>query len=435
MTDIKEPEPTAGVIEEAEKVTAAAARNAELAVAPELIATSLPDYLRGAMARVRGGDAGVLPVIGGLVLISILFQTLNHHFLTAGNLVNLLVQGAVYMLLAMGEIYALLLGEIDLSIGFVAGIGGAVTAELVKQGNGWPWWAAVIAGLLACAAIGFIQGTIITRIGLPSFVVTLAGLLGWQGALLLMLGKGGSLPINNNIINDLASGNLTAAASWLVMLAIVALFSLRIWLRESRRRASGLVAPPVGLTILKIVGAFAAGIVVVLICNTNRGRIVPIRGLPWVVLIVLAVLAMWTILLGRTKFGRYMYAVGGNAEAARRAGVNLARIRTLAFALASFSAGIAGIIFASRLRSVSTSLDGGTLVLYAVAAAVIGGTSLFGGRGKPVHAVLGGLVIAAIDNGMGLQGYSSAAQKIVTAMVLLAAVTIDSVARRGRVGR
>ncbi len=435
MTDIKEPEPTAGVIEEAEKVTAAAARNAELAVAPELIATSLPDYLRGALARVRAGDAGLLPVIAGLVLISILFQTLNHHFLTAGNVVNLLVQGAVYMLLAMGEIYALLLGEIDLSIGFVAGIGGVVTAELVKQGNGWPWWAAVIAGLAACAVIGAIQGSIITRIGLPSFVVTLAGLLGWQGALLLTLGKGGSLPINNNVINDLASGNLTAAASWLVMLAIVALFSLRIWLRESRRRASGLVAPPIGLTILKIVGAFAAGIVVVLICNTNRGRIVPIRGLPWVVLIVLAVLAMWTILLGRTKFGRYMYAVGGNAEAARRAGVNLARIRTMAFALASFSAGIAGIIFASRLRSVSTSLDGGTLVLYAVAAAVIGGTSLFGGRGKPVHAVLGGLVIAAIDNGMGLQGYSSAAQKIVTAMVLLAAVTIDSVARRGRVGR
>ncbi|MDQ1427607.1 MAG: hypothetical protein QOK39_1083, partial [Acidimicrobiaceae bacterium] len=312
MTDIKEPEPTASVIEEAEKVTAAAARNAELAVAPELIATSLPDYLRGAVARVRGGDAGVLPVIAGLVLISILFQTLNRHFLTAGNLVNLLVQGAVYMLLAMGEIYALLLGEIDLSIGFVAGIGGVVTAELVKQGNGWPWWAAVIAGLVACAAIGAIQGTIITRIGLPSFVVTLAGLLGWQGALLLTLGKGGSLPINNNVINDLASGNLTAVASWLVMLAIVAVFSLRIWLRESRRRASGLVAPPVGLTILKIVGAFAAGIVVVLICNTNRGRIVPIRGLPWVVLIVLAVLAMWTILLGRTKFGRYMYAVGGN---------------------------------------------------------------------------------------------------------------------------
>ena len=186
--------------------------------------------------------------------------------------------------------------------------------------------------------------------------------------------------------------------------------------------------------MLKIAGALVAGVVVVLISNTNRGRgFVVIRGLPWVVLIVLGVLAMWTVLLGRTKFGRYMYAIGGNAEASRRAGVNLALIRTTAFMLASFTAGIAGIIYASRLRSVSTSLDGGRLVLYAVA--VIGGTSLFGGRGKAMHAVLGGLVIAAIDNGMGLQGYSAASQYVVTALVLLAAVTIDSVARRGRVGR
>jgi D-xylose transport system permease protein len=154
-----------------------------------------------------------------------------------------------------------------------------------------------------------------------------------------------------------------------------------------------------------------------------------------VLLIVLGVLAMWTVLLGRTKFGRYIYAIGGNAEAARRAGVRLARIRTIAFMLASFTAGIAGIVYASRLRSMSTALDGGTLVLYAVAAAVIGGASLFGGRGKPIHAVLGGLVIAAIDNGMGLQGYSAAAKYVVTALVLLTAVTIDALARRGRVAR
>ena len=172
-----------------------------------------------------------------------------------------------------------------------------------------------------------------------------------------------------------------------------------------------------------------------LVCNADRGRLVPIRGLPWVVLIVVGVLTMWTLLLGRTKFGRYVYAIGGNPEAARRAGVNLAMIRTLAFSLASFTAGIAGIVYASRLRSVSTALDGGTLVLYAVAAAVIGGTSLFGGRGKAIHAVLGGLVIAAIDNGMGLQGYSAAAKYVVTALVLLAAVTIDAVARRGRTAR
>ena len=435
MTDIKEPEPTDSVVTEAEQITEAAAKQAELAVAPELVATSLPEYLRAAFARVRGGDAGVLPVIGGLIVIAILFQSLNHHFLTAVNLVNLLIQSAVYILLALGEIYALLLGEIDLSIGFVAGIGGVVVAELVKQSNGWPWWAAIAMGLLACLLIGALQGTIISRLGLPSFVVTLAGYLGWQGALLLALGKGGSLPINDKVVNDLASGNLTATASWIVMLAVVAVFSLRLWRREQRRRASGLVAPPVGLTVAKIAGVFAAGIIVVLICNTNRGRFKAVRGMPWAILIVLAIVAMWTVLLGRTKFGRYMYAVGGNAEAARRAGVNLAFIRTTAFALASFTAGAAGIIYASRLRSMSTALDGGNLVLYAVAAAVIGGTSLFGGRGKPVHAVLGGLVVGAIDNGMGLQGYSSAAQKIVTAIVLLAAVAIDSLARRGRVGR
>jgi D-xylose transport system permease protein len=428
MTDIDEPR--AGAVATAEDEPAAAAAPAD--IPPELVADSLGEYLRGAWARVRGGESGVLPVIGGLLLISILFQSLNSHFLTASNLVNLLVQGSVFMLLAMGEVFALLLGEIDLSIGFVSGIGGTATAELLKQSNGWPWWAAILAGLFVCAAIGAIQGTLITRLGVPSFVVTLAGLLGWQGVMLHVLGNGGTLPINNNVVNDLASGNLTVAASWAVMLAVVALFAARTWRRESRRRASGLVAPPVSLTMVKCAGALVAGVIVVLICNANRGRVNAIRGMPWVVLIVLGVLALWTVLLGRTKFGRYIYAIGGNAEAARRAGVNLALIRTLAFTLASFTAGIAGIVNASRVRSVSTSLDGGNLVLYAVAAAVIGGTSLFGGRGKAVHAVLGGLVIAAIANGMGLQGYGGDVQQIVTAFVLLAAVTIDSVARRGR---
>lgn len=424
MTEVREPETTPG-----------AARQAQLAAAPEVMADTLADYLRATYIRIRGGESGVLPVIGGLIVISALFQSLNSHFLTSGNLVNLLIQGAAYMLLAMGEVFPLLLGEIDLSIGFVSGIGGIITAELVKQQYDWPWWAAVLAALLVCAAIGALQGTIITRLGLPSFVVTLAGLLGWQGVMLLILGSGGSLPINNDVINDFASGNLTPTASWIVMALIVGLFGARTWIRESRRRASGLVAPPASLTLIKIAGTALAGIVVVLICNADRGRLVPIRGLPWVILIVLGVLACWTLLLGRTKFGRYVYAIGGNPEAARRAGINLALIRTLAFSLASLTAGIGGIVYASRLRSVSTALDGGTLVLYAVAAAVIGGTSLFGGRGKAVHAVLGGLVIAAIDNGMGLQGYSAAAKYVVTALVLLAAVTIDAVARRGRTTR
>ncbi|MDQ1479691.1 MAG: hypothetical protein QOI44_552, partial [Actinomycetota bacterium] len=323
----------------------AAVAETEVADLPE--AQTLRDYMRLVYVRIRSGDSGVLPVVGGLILISVLFQTLNSNFLTAGNLVNLLIQGAVYMLLAMGEVFALLLGEIDLSIGFVSGIGGILTAELVKQSWGWPWWAAVIVALLACAAIGAVQGTIITRIGLPSFVVTLAGLLGWQGVMLLILGQGGSLPINDKVVNDFASGNLTPAASWIVMIVIVALLGASMWLQESRRRASGLVAPPVSLTLLKIAAAAVAGVALVLVCNTNRGRLItrPIKGVPWVVLIVLGVLAAWTFLLGRTKFGRYVYAVGGNAEAARRAGINLATIRTVCFMLASFTAGIAGIIY------------------------------------------------------------------------------------------
>ena len=407
----------------------------ELAVAPAVVATSLSEYVKATFARIRAGEAGVLPVVAGLVLICLLFQSLNSNFLTAGNLVNLLIQGAAYMLLALGATYALLLGEIDLSIGFVAGMGGIITAELVKESNGWPWWAAIIAALIACALIGLLQGTIITRLGLPSFVVTLAGLLGWQGVMLLILGEGGTVPINNRVINNISSGTMSPTASWIVMLAIVAGFAAVVWARDAGRRRSGLVAPPVSVTVIKMLSALAAGVGVVLVCNTDRGILIPIRGVPWVVLIVLGVLAAWTVLLGRTRYGRYLYAIGGNAEAARRAGVRLDRTRTIAFALGTFTAGIAGIVYASRLRSVSTAIDGGTLVLYAVAAAVIGGTSLFGGRGKAINAVLGGLVIAAIDNGMGLQGYSAAAKYVVTALVLLAAVTIDALTRRGRVAR
>ena len=211
------------------------------------------------------------------------------------------------------------------------------------------------------------------------------------------------------------------------------MFGLTLWRRDSKRRRAGLVAPPPAVTLLKIGGALAGGVALVLLCNTRPRHPRADQGVPWVVLLVVGVVVVWTILLGRTTFGRYLYAIGGNAEAARRAGVNLARIRTIAFMLCSLTAGIAGIVYASRLRSISTSIDGGTLVLYAVAAAVIGGTSLFGGRGKAIHGVLGGIVIAGIDNGMGLLGFTAASKYMVTALVLLAAVTIDALSRRGRV--
>jgi len=389
-------------------------------------------YLRASLVRIKGGETGILPVVGGLLLVSILFQSLNNHFLTAGNLVNLLVQAAVFSLLAMGEVFALLLGEIDLSAGFVAGLSAVVMAELVQPSVGWPWWAAIGAALVVCAVVGALQGSLITRIGLPSFVVTLSGLLFWQGVMLYILGDGGSILIQDNVINDIGSGTLTRLAGWVVMLLVVGVFAMQTWRRDLRRRGAGLMAPPQSLTIAKILGVLLAGVLLVLLCNADRGFFVPVFGVPWVILLVFAVVALWTFVLGRLKFGRYIYAIGGNAEAARRAGINLKMIRTTAFMLCSFTAGIAGVVYASRLRSISTALDGGTLVLYSVAAAVIGGTSLFGGRGKAMHGVIGGIVIAAIDNGMGLLGFSAAAKFIVTALVLLIAVTLDAVARRNR---
>jgi D-xylose transport system permease protein len=439
MAKVEEPE--TGALREPARADDVNVRGAEAAVralAPELAGNSIGDYARAWWSRVKSGESGVLPVVIGLVAISIIFQIQNSKFLSSENLTNLLIQAAAFMLLGMGEVYALLLGEIDLSIGFVSGIGGIVTAELVKTSTWWPgdqhwpWWAAIAVALIATFAIGLLQGTLITRLRLPSFIVTLAGLLFWQGVMLRMLGKGGTVPIQSEVINDIAGGHLSPLAGWVVAIVVVAGFALYTVTRDVRRRRSGLVAPPMSLTGLKIATVAAAAVVLLLICNADRGALTPVRGVPWVVLVVLLVLTLWTILLGRTRFGRYVYAIGANPEAARRAGVNLTRIRTVAFGLASMTAGIGGIVYASRLRSVSTSLDGGTLVLYAVATAVIGGTSLFGGRGKALHPVLGGVVIAAIYNGMGLLGMSAAAQYMITALVLLAAVTVDAVARRGR---
>jgi D-xylose transport system permease protein len=325
----------------------------------------------------------------------------------------------------------LLLGEIDLSLGFVAGIGGTVVTELVQPDAGWPWWAAILAALLVTAFLGAVQGTLITRLRLPSFVVTLAGLLGFQGVMIELLGTGGTIPIPSDIINNLANGTLSRAEGWVLTAAVVLVFAILTLITYRQRRRSGITVPPPGVVGLKILAALVAGVALVAVCNVNRGMpAFPLNGMPWVVPIVFIVLLAWSFLLGRTRFGRYVYAIGGSAEGARRAGIDLAWIRTFAFALAGMTAGIGGVIYASRLRSISTSFDGGTIVLYVVATAVIGGTSLFGGRGHPLHAVLGGIVIAAIVNGMALLGLSAAVQLMATALVLLASITVDVVARR-----
>jgi D-xylose transport system permease protein len=422
---------------ELQQPSAEAAEEAELAAqtaataAPEVIADSFGDYVKIWWARVRAGESGALPVILGLVIIVVYFQARNSLFLSAGNLVNLLTQAAWIVTLGMAEVFVLLLGEIDLSIGYTSVIGAVFTCWLLVPPNPTPWPLAVLAGLAFPAAFGAIQGLIVTRLRLPSFVVTLAGLLFAQGFLLYIIneaapGSGGTIRLYNNVLADIEGGAMSPAAGWIVMGAAVVLGGALLVVRDSRRRASGLAAPPPSVTWLKFALMAIAGVVVVLIGNTNRGVAIAVRGVPWVVLLVLVVVVAWSFLLGRTRLGRYIYAIGGNAEAARRAGINLNRIRVLAFTLAGVTAGIMGIIYASLLGSVSSNVNGGQQVLYAVAAAVIGGVSLFGGRGKMLGAVLGGLIVAVIYNGLQLLGLGAAAQNMWTAAVLLAAVTVNT---------
>jgi D-xylose transport system permease protein len=407
-------------------------------VPPEVVATTMGEYLRAQLQRIRGGESGMLPVFVGLIVIVIVFQVTspNGVFLTAGNIVNLFQQSAVFMVLSMAEIFVLLLGEIDLSLGYVLAVGGTIAVQLVQPTTtDWPWWAAIAAALIICAFIGGVWGTLITRLRLPSFIVTLGGLLILNGVLLWILALGpfsGYPSLNGKSSNlrtiyNLMWGRLSPLAGWIIMAVAVGLLSVSLWLRDNRRRRSGLVAPPVALTYIKIVLLAAVGIAVVAICNVNRASIGTLRGVPWAIPIVLGVLGIWTVLLQRMRYGRYVYAIGGNAEAARRAGINVSNIRTWA----GLTAGIAGLLYAAYLGGMSNNVNGGQLVLYAVAGAVIGGTSLFGGRGKIAHGVIGGLVIGAIYNGMGLLGLQVQWEFIVTGGVLILAVIVDALSRRG----
>ena len=420
---------------EAAAANAALAEDQLVALAPEVLADSLGDYTRAWWKRIRGGESGALPIIVGLIGLCIYFEVQSSAFLHAGNIVNLFVQAAAIILLGMAELFALILSEIDLSVGFVGAVGAALALALMGTPQNWPWWAAVIVGLLTCAVIGVFQGTLITRLRIPSFVVTLAGLLGWQGVMIAIFNTdkgavGGVITISNNVISDLVSGNLTPAAGWIVFAIALALFAATNLFRAARRRSQGLTAPPMSITILTIVAVGVAGAAVVWICNLNRGTVVAVEGVPWVIPVLVVIVVAQSFLLSRTRLGRYFYAIGASPEAARRAGIKVARIRTIAFALCSFTAGMALIVYASRLGSFSVGYDGGSQVLYAVAAAVIGGASLFGGYGKAIHPVLGGLVIATLTNGLALTNASVAKIDIATAVALLAAVAVDATLRR-----
>jgi D-xylose transport system permease protein len=423
---------------EPEATEAAGASAIAATSAPEVMAGSLGEYTRIWLRRVRSGESGALPVIVGLVVIGAYFQIREPAFLSAGNIANLMTQAGFLITLCMAQTFPLLLGEIDLSLGFNAAIGATITLWMVAVTNPFPTWLAILAGIAVCAAIAAIEGLIIVWLRIPSFVVTLAGLLGLNGVLLWLfeqtggVGLGGVIQLHNSFINGLVSSNVSPAAGWIILIAAVALAAVYLIFRDQRRRRNGLVAPPLSVTLLKLGAAAAVGLALVLVLNHNRSSgVIPLEGVPWVVPIVLVLTVLLSVLLGRTKFGRYMYAVGGNAEAARRAGVNLSRIRVLAFAACGVLAGVTGILYASFLGSISNNIAGGQYVLYSVAGAVIGGVSLFGGRGRITGAVLGGFVVAVIYNGVILLGLGAAGQYIWTAGVLLAAVILDALARRG----
>jgi D-xylose transport system permease protein len=423
----------------------AAPRAAQADVPPELLAQSLGQYLKAWWLGVRSGNGGVLPVVLAMVLVAVTFEILTpeHAFLRPSNLVYIFGLSTVYMMLAMAETVVLLLGEIDLSVGAVALIGGVIAFKLVQQpGPGWPWWAATLAALACCGVIGALQGTLAARLKIPSFVVSLGGFLLFSGILVVVLGgANGFLSVSSSVPNQrviyyMVQGVIAPVVGWVALAVVVALAGTGLWLRAAARRRQGLAAPPASLTAIRIALVALVGVAVMTVCTVNRGGLVAVRGVPWVIPIVLVVLGTWTLVLQRTRFGRYVYAIGGNPEAARRAGVSLAGIRTWAFALCSATAGLGGILLGSFfLGQYSTNTaDPGQLVLYAVAAAVIGGVSLFGGRGKAIHGVLGGLLIGGIAYGVSLLNLGTLAtplEYIVPGGVLLAAVLVDVLSRRG----
>jgi D-xylose transport system permease protein len=375
---------------------------------------------------VKAGELGSLPIVVGLIIIAIVFQTQNDRFLTAGNFVNLIVQTAPYAVIAMGVTFALLLGEIDLSIGFVSGVGGVLVALLLNpDGNELPTSVAIVLALGCGLGIGLLHGLIITKIGVPSFVVTLAGLLAWNGVVLLLIGSRGTVILQNDFVIGLANDFMAAGTAWVLWAVCVGLYAAVHLVRYRNRHKAGLATDPIAIVALRIGGLAVALAAVVLIANEDR-------GIPYVGILVGALLVIWSYVLNRTRFGRHVYAVGGNAEAARRAGINVDRVKIACFMIVSLMAVLGGIILASRLRSVDTNTGGGQALLYPIAAAVIGGTSLFGGRGTMKAALLGALVMIGIDNGLGLLGLSSGTKFVVTGGVLLLAVTVDSISRRGR---
>jgi D-xylose transport system permease protein len=380
-------------------------------------------------ARVKGGEMGALPSVLSLFVLTILFSVLNPYFFTQGNFANLLTQTATLMMLAMALVFVILIAEIDLSAGVTSGVAMALFILLTNKG-GVDWRISIVAGLLLGTAIGAMIGFFVAKVGVPSFVVTLGLFLGFQGLQLALLGDGGLYRIEVPEIRAIMNDNLPGWMGWgFLGAALVIMTAINFYDRSVRSR-NGLANRPISLmyTKLVIVGVLGASLVAML--NVNRSTSMKeISGVPIVVPIAITVLFLGTLLLDRTLFGRHLYAVGGNPEAARRAGIKVVKVRIIAFMLCSFLAVISGIFNASRIGAVEATA-GKAIVLSGVAAAVVGGVSLFGGRGRLVHAAVGALVIAIIDNGLGLLGLPAGINFLVTGGVLILAATVDAVSRK-----
>lgn len=395
---------------------------------------SIGDYWQSYLNKLRAGDVGSLPAILGLVVLLIVFTIASPGtFLSTFNLANLLTQAGSICVLAMGIGFVLLLGHIDLSAGVIGGVGAGVMAEMLLKGL--PWYATVLIALAVGVVMGIFTGVLVSAVGIPSFVVTLATFLAYQGVLLWIIGTGGTVPINDDVIFAISNGNMPVTLGWIVVIASIAAYAGINLIVYQRRRAANLVTPPLQVILLRIalIAVLLLGATFLLSQNRSKGAIV-LEGIPWIAPIVGVLLVFWTFVQNRTAFGRHVYAVGGNAEAARRAGIRVGNITIACFVISSAMAVVSGIIAASRLSSVTPDAGAGNTLLYAVAAAVIGGTSLFGGKGKARDAIIGGLVIAVIDNGLGLLGLQAYIKYIVTGLVLLLAASVDAVSRRRRAG-
>jgi D-xylose transport system permease protein len=394
---------------------------APAAFSVELEKQSYGERLR---TNIRSGNLGSAPVLLALGLVVLYFSLTAQNFFTPVNFSNLIGQMVGTSMLAYGVVFVLLIGEIDLSIGFVSGIGGMIAALLQQPtpiGPGLPGWLCILIALACTTVIGAFQGSIVAFILVPSFVVTLAGLLIWQGVIQLELP--GVVTIQDNTINNVYGYFFSDTGGWIIGGVVSAVYVLLTLGSALSGRLHGIAIRDPALLVGRLISIPLITLVTVHISNKDR-------GVPFALLLVVVMLLVLTFLAKRTTFGRHVYAVGGNAEAARRAGINVQRIRVLVFMISGFMAGLGGVVLASRLQSVDLNAGGSTLLIDAIAAAVIGGTSLFGGRGEVRNALIGAALIATIANGMNTKGWENAIIYVVTGGILLLAVTFDTIVRR-----